>query len=37
MKLVKKLFTYTSFNIKEDMWNSYNAMNDEIIKRIDEK
>ena len=37
MKLIKKLFTYTSFNIKEDMWNSYNAMNDEIIKRIDEK
>lgn len=37
MKLIKKLFAYTSFNIKEDMWNSYDAMNYEIIKRIDEK
>ncbi len=37
MDLIKQLFEYTSFNIKEEMWNSYDAMNNEIVKRIDEK
>lgn len=32
--LIKEAFTYTSYNIEAALWNSYDAMNEDIIRSI---
>lgn len=36
MKRIKKLFGYTGMNIKEEYWDSYDEMNKEILRKMDE-
>lgn len=32
--MIQKLFSYTEIKIKKEYWNSYDSMNNEILKKI---
>ncbi len=34
MDMIKELFAYTDINVKKDYWDSYDQMNEEILKRM---